>query len=212
MLWLGLLGLVIIFFFSLLFGAMRIEQEIRSGVDSVLHNAGYKRIVTDVRGRDVMLRGKVASDAAINRSLALSRGVEGVRSVQSALDVAPLRLPHLIIQGDDSNGLIVSGELPNALHVDMLLKQLAQAGYKDADFRVEISTEISEPHWINAVAGMLKLSLDLQSLQIEIGANKVSIAGITDDSATYQILSSNFSAAAEEVNLQIVNRIATVRR
>ena len=94
----------------------------------------------------------------------------------------------------------------------MLLKQLAQAGYKDADFRVEISTEISEPHWINAVAGMLKLSLDLQSLQIEIGANKVSIAGITDDSATYQILSSNFSAAAEEVNLQIVNRIATVRR
>jgi len=177
-----------------------------------LHNAGYKRIVTDVRGRDVMLRGKVASDAAINRSLALSRGVEGVRSVQSALDVAPLRLPHLIIQGDDSNGLIVSGELPNALHVDMLLKQLAQAGYKDADFRVEISTEISEPHWINAVAGMLKLSLDLQSLQIEIGANKVSIAGITDDSATYQILSSNFSAAAEEVNLQIVNRIATVRR
>jgi len=209
-LWLGLLGLVAIFFFALLFETMRIEQEIQAAVNSILHNAGYTRIETDVRGRDVTLRGAVSSKAAIQRSLALSSGAEGVRVVHSALDVAPVRLPHLHIEVDEASRLVVGGELPHAVHIDMLIDQLEAADYAAHEFRVNLATETSEPDWLAGIGRLLKLCKEIKSLQIEVGASKVAVAGVLNDAAVYEAVVASFSSAAAEMGLEMVNRIATI--
>jgi hypothetical protein len=89
----GFLGYVV--WFSCLSGAPhQIEWDVATRVIEVLDRTGFERVVPVVDGRDVELRGKVASASEARRAERIVSMVRGVRVVRT----------DVLVAGEDGDG------------------------------------------------------------------------------------------------------------
>lgn len=208
LLWFGLLGLVVICFMALVFEAIEIERGIHHTVSGRVDEAGYRRVGVEARGRDILLDGHVSSRQAIDRVVSLVSSVAGVRVVKPALKVATLRLPHLRITTSKEGLFEFTGELPDQSHADLLGELLGPRVVESGNMNITIEPETAEPEWIVAAARSFIIGKEVDDLEIEIGAGKLSFAGRTVNPLFYQDIMDGLAIIAGENGLQVINRLA----
>ena len=114
----GLAGLMVLEVALLLVVKPGIDRDILVRTSDVLKQSGYNRIDVDVSGREVVLYGAVSGTSSEKFALKITENVYGVRSVTSALEINPLRLPHLKISRTLDKNLKLEGEVPTQALVD----------------------------------------------------------------------------------------------
>lgn len=214
LLWLGLLGLVVIFFFMLVFEAVAIESRLAKQVSEQLSQFGYDRAEVNVNGRDVSLVGAVSSAEARQRMVNIATAVEGVRVVSTNLNIEPLRLSHLRLRRDQSGWLEVSGELASQEALERLREQLKfpEKGEETGVFAVVRSVEVTESPWLAVIEEILEVSGDIQNFFLEISAHRLVIGGAVDSAGKYVKVIARIQALTESHALDMVNRLATINR
>ncbi len=214
LLWLGLLGLVVIFFFMLVFEAVAIESRIGKQVGLQLEKYGYERAQVVVSGRDVALVGEVSSRTATQRAINIARSVDGVRAVTANMTIAPLRLSHIRLQRDQVGGMEVSGELASVGAIEDLKAQLGifDSKQKVVNFQVQHVAEVTESPWLGILGEILEVAGKIENLLIEVGAYRVVVGGSVSSPAHYSEALVKIQDAAERHDLAVVNRLATIDR
>ena len=188
-----------------------IEKELIGNVSEFLQDQGFERVNVHANGRDIVLRGKVSSDAAESTALGYVRSVNGVRMVGSDLGFMPLRLPHvLIIRGLDHE-LSVEGEVSSAESAKQLFDLIvSKIEHTDVNQLIEFSPEVIDPHWISVLPAILDEVNQFESLEIEIGAGQAMIGGLIKDKSNYQVVFQRLSQFLENANIELVNGIGIV--
>lgn len=214
LLWLGLLGLVVIFFFMLVFEAVAIESRIGSQVDQQLEKYGFERAEVVVNGRDVALVGTVSSREASQRAVQIAKSVEGVRAVITQMEIDPLRHSHLRLRRDQIGGIEINGELASLQAIDDLKEYLSIFTANDGTvvFEVKHAAEVTESPWLAIVSEILSLTENIENLLIEVGAYRVVVGGSVSTSEQYMEAIKQIQDAAEKYELALINRLATIDR
>ena len=208
LLWLGLLGLVVLWFFALVFRGTDIEQDIAERVSGRLDAAGFERVVVEISGRDVELRGQVSGQASIGRALELARGVEGVRLVRDATRKAVVSLPWLRMVRSDDGTWDIRGVLATESDWEGLTSELQQ---RTPDrFRLEPQTdpERGDAEWIGGIGQLLQRLIELEQGRLEVGAGFIEAGGMVADIGGHAVLLEELEKFADSAQLTLVNRIA----
>jgi hypothetical protein len=210
MLWYGLLGLIMLWFFSLLVEVPDMEQEISAGVTSELRAAGYGRVLAEVRGRDVTLMGQVAGRHGAAAAVAIAGGVDGVRVVRDATIDAALGLPWLRAALDNAGRWRLGGVLPDPESRQATVEAFGEHGGVEEE-KLVLDAETATADWLPAIGGLLAIARKLDQAEFEIGAGYLDLAGVLVDRGGYAGLMEQLETYAGTHNLRLVNRVATLR-
>jgi len=134
--------------------------------------------------------------------------------VHTQLDIAPLRLSHVRMRRDQTGWQEVSGALPSVEGVQELREYLGldQAPEGDEIFAVIHDAEVSESPWISIVDEVLDASTEVQNLLLEIGAWRLVVGGSVDSATKYAGAIALLEDLAQQNELTLVNRLATIDR
>jgi outer membrane protein OmpA-like peptidoglycan-associated protein len=193
---LGLIGLALLAFFCIRWNGASIEKDIASRTQLALKGAGLDFAQVRVDGRDVYLAGTAPSREALERSIDLAEGLEGVRRVASSLVVAKApEPPPPVVQAPqpatapaptafsftfDSEGdfLKLTGLLPDAATRERFLQATgSRAAGKRIDQRLELETAAPEP-WKLVLEALLRYWDDVVRVSARLEDNRLSIAGV----------------------------------
>ena len=185
-----------------------IDGDIFARTSDVLKQSGYNRIDVDVSGREVVLYGAVSGTSSENFALKITESVYGVRSVTSALEINPLRLPHLKISRTLDKNLKLEGEVPTQALVDKFVA-LAKSTVSHQDFisLLHADPEVTDPKWVDTVKAIMVEGNYLSGMEIEIGAGQLSLGGLMDDTPGYGVLIQRIQQFSRDQNLSFINRI-----
>ncbi len=205
---LGLLGLVVLYFFMMIIETSRIEKQLSLSVNTALVDAGFIRIHSDIRGRDIILKGQVASHQALKKSITLAAKIDGVRIVRADITIHPMQLPYIKFRFNQNKITGMSGSLSDS----GLLENLVPRTNLKFAATISQNPELAEAKWLPAIEQLIVLGKRLQKADVEIGAGVLDFGGTTDDPAVYLEVEGKLNTLAEKWNLRIVNRVATVSR
>lgn len=204
----GLAALIILEIASVIFEKSNIESDLMGRSFEVLHQRGFNRIEVSINGRDLILNGEVSSETAQKFALQFAHNVYGVRTVNSALRIKPLRLPHLKLSRSLDNVLIVEGEVPTQNQVNQFIA-FAESTF-DHDRMVNLiraDPEVTDPDWEETVKSIAGEGNQLNGMEIEIGAGTLSIGGLIETQSNYNTLLQRVQYFAEIQQLEFVDKI-----
>ena len=207
-LWLGLLGLVVLWFFALIFHGPMMERRIGQAVSDRLVEAGFQRIVVETRGRDILLAGDVSGNGAKRVALALARDVPGVRVVRDRMHLIEAQLPWLRVRRQDSGDWQVSGVLPDQSVWDEVTQLFEERISDQYTLQSRTDPETGDPDWIATAGELLSLVAELEQCSLEIGAGFVEVGGIMTDVARHNVLQKALDQIAGAAAITVINRIA----
>ncbi len=207
-LWLGLLGLVVLWFFALIFHGPVIERRLGEEVHERLAAAGFERIVVEVRGRDVVLQGEVSGQAALRQGVALAQDVQGVRVVHDKTRQFVVRLPWLRITRETDDGWAITGVLPDNDAREKLAALLQSLLPGRHSVKLETDPEAGDPAWMDAIGELLPHISDLDRGRLEIGAGFIEVGGEVSDIARHSVMERALNQYAADSRMTLVNRIA----
>ena len=208
LLWLGFLGLVVLWFFALIFHAPAIERTLGQAVRERLVGVGFERIDVETRGRDVLLVGEVSGKMAAKQAKALASQVQGVRVVHDVTQLVERRLPWLrFIRGADGSWA-VDGVLPETAAWDRLMQALNSRLPDHFEMHGHSDVETGDPEWIDDLGELLEQIGGLERGRLEIGANSIEVGGMMTDIALHSRVEQYLTRYAESGRMSLVNRIA----
>lgn len=208
MLWSGLLGLVVLWFFALLMEAPNMEREIGADVLRQLQSAGYRRVGAEVSGRDVTLTGAVSGRHAAGDAALIAAEVAGVRRIRDATVDAPLTLSWLRASRSARGEWRLRGRLSDRPSRDVVKEAFGIGG----SLRVEglmVDPEAAAAMWLPAMKQILDLVGVLEDTEIEVGGGNLEVAGELVDKSQYTGLINALEVLADAYGLRLVNRVAT---
>lgn len=211
LLWIGLLGLVMLYFAMLMITALPVERRLGQQIEKAIDDSGLTRVNPALRGRDVVLHGSVSSPEMIARARQLVETVDGVRKVDAMLAVEVWKLPWLRLQSDEEGGRVMTGRLPLAGQRDQVAEALSNAGVV-AENRIRVDPEVAMPDWIELVQPLFESGEELERFSMEIGAGKLTVGGRLYSAGSVQSRLQVLGDLADPFDLQIINRIAMVSR
>jgi len=184
------------------------EAEILSMTELTLKNRGFTRIRPQIKGRDVILKGRVSSESSEKIAIQLIGLVKGVRRVQSQLEIAPLRLPHLKISRTSQGKLMIEGEIPDQQMADELITTVIdEVDNEDFINLLKTDPEVTEPVWLNLIPALLAEANQLQIMEIEIGAGQFSLSGLLEKQSDYNVMIERIIQFSAQHNMEFLNKI-----
>ena len=211
LLWLGLLGLVVIFVVAIVTVTIPMENRLKQAVDRNLQEAGYSRVVIRAAGRDVVLLGNVASSEAEQKAIAVTRAVTGVKRVASQLSFHPVRVSHIVLRRSEQGEISIVGEVSDQAHVIALGNRFPQDYSKFAS-TISINPEVSEPKNLALIGHAESVSNGVEQLKIELDATQMIYSGVTTGLAKYLMVIQAVEEICKESGLKLVNQLATVSK
>ena len=208
LLWLWFLSLVVVYVVTLGVVTLPIEFQIHQRVINHLSQSGFVRVDPVVRGRDVLLKGEVASEFAEDRVLDAVNAIEGVRWAQSELKKLPVRYAHLVITRRDGQ-VYFSGELDSETSL-FSLGEFFPATFTQYREEIVIHPEVSDLAVDVLIPQLLKLSDGVSDLFAEIGANTLTYRGTVEDGGKYQRVMQTLLEFCRQHQLKLVNQLATL--
>lgn len=207
-LWLGLLGLVVLWFFALVFRGPVIEQQLAGQINDRLASAGFQRVGVEMSGRDARLVGEVSGRAALEMARELVLGVAGVRRVRDATTQRVASLPWLRMTRSGDGEALVSGSLPDPGGWRVIDAELERAVPGRYTLSVHTDPERGDAPWVREFAGILPRIMVLERGRVEIGAGFLEADGLTADVGRHAALVSALTQIAADAGLTLVDRIA----
>lgn len=207
LLWLGLLGLVVIFVGAMGTEALRIERSLTQQTGVVIKSAGYTRVLPDVRGRDLHLTGFVSSMEGKRRVEQLAATVAGVRRINSTVEVAVSKLPWLRLVTDDGGALTLWGHLPRQQDLDHVMSVLTANGM-EVQNNAEVDIEVGTPDWWPLLLPVLEMADFLERYRMEIGAKEIMVGGRAKSTIALNSALEALRVASDSMALRLTNRIA----
>ncbi len=207
----GVAGFIILQITVLTVEAPRIERSLSSATQQVLGKHGLSRISATVSGRDVTLSGQAPSVTFEAFAQTLVFGVTGVRSADSALQIQPLRLPHLLVSRDRAGELFISGELSSAHLAEQVLRIVSKnIEHKHVNNMLQINREVSEARWIQFVEQVAVEANLLGACEFEIGGGRVEMSGFLSNLSEYTMFINRMLEFLSDSSLNLINRVAIV--
>lgn len=183
----GLIGLVLIWLFMLLFDWDDIEKDVAANASATLQQSGldWVEVNNSNRGRDVLLSGvsRVAGQKDQLKQLVL--GAKGVREVDvSAVELRPYKPASLNISRSE-HGLTVSGELQSVADSDQLWVTLGEKTGLAVEGNVTANPDTEQPAWLSSIGSIAAAVSPVESSSVGIEKGNLSIAGVVRSDAVY---------------------------
>ena len=176
---------------ALWFGADRVETDIAARTGEALTPFIWTGF--DVDGRDVTLKG-IAPDpeAQLAAKTALEQ-VSGIREITDLTSVLPLVSPYLLQIKKSTDGIVLSGSVPNNDVRDRIMTMVERAA-PDIPLDDEMAVSRGSPaNFTDFVKFALGLVQDLRVGEIDISDSTISIKGEVADDASYRKVQSQLN-------------------
>ncbi len=176
----ALLGLALLYILMLNAREGVIESDLQGRTADALGAAGFDwaKVDLDRRGRDVLLSGAAPSTQDRDRAIELAREVEGVRIVESSVEIAaPLASPSLMIEHQHGK-VVLAGRLASRAAVDEVVNAARKTWGEDrVDNQLEISNQVGEAAWISAAIGMMPGMAEMNAANLSISDSATTLSG-----------------------------------
>ena len=187
----ALSGLALLLLLCVRVHAPAIEAELAGQTRAALSGEAVRDLAVGLDGRDVVLTGTVASDAARARAARLAASVRGVRAVDNRLGVVDTaRLGRLDLSSAPDSGLVARGAVPTRAAREALGARLRRAFPERAvtnkvavDARAEAAWQ---PVALAAISALSTLPDDILaarglSVEPDVGGGEVVVRGTVPD-------------------------------
>lgn len=188
--------------------AEKIERRIQRQVRHAVSALQTDNVLFAVRGRELSMHGNVPNLSTKNRLTEEVLRLDGIRSINFDLDVAPDRTPYLRVVREDMRKVRLVGELPRLSDIEHVLKVVSLVIPADQLTNdLVVNPKVADPLWHSFLGPALKYTAAMQRFTLNFDLGRVVLSGIHQDQSDYAAMIDGLHQLARNGGFRFVNRV-----